>query len=96
VHVMDVPDTFNTILVATVQPSTSENLAANLEILPGGAQSLLRGALQRGLASLRPTRAAGPVFSDDRAPVEQITNSILLRFLLEGSDTRFPDSGLGS
>jgi spermidine synthase len=96
VHVMDVPDSFNTILVATVQPSTSENLAANLEILPGGAQSLLRGALQRGLASLRPTRAAGPVFSDDRAPVEQITNSILLRFLLEGSDTRFPDSGLGS
>ncbi len=96
VHVMDVPDTFNTILVATVRPTTSENLATNLENLPGVEPSLLRVALQRGLASLRPTRAAGPVFSDDRAPVERMTNSILLRFLLEGSDARFPDSALSS
>ncbi|MDP6792602.1 MAG: fused MFS/spermidine synthase [Anaerolineales bacterium] len=96
VHVMDVPDTFNTILVATVQHSTPKNLAANLEILPHDAHPFLRIALLRGVESLRPTHAEGVVFTDDRAPVEQLTNSILLRYLMEGSSAGLPDADFGS
>ena len=96
VHAMDVPDTFNTILVATVQPSTSENLAANLENLPDDAHPFLRIALRRGVDSLRPTHATGEVFTDDRAPVEQLTNSMLMRYLLEGGSAGLPDTGQSS
>jgi hypothetical protein len=28
--------------------------------------------------------ANGPVFTDDKAPVEQLTNLILMRYLIEG------------
>lgn len=96
VHVMDVPDTFNTILVATVKPSTSENLVDNLENLPVDAHPFLRIALVRGVESLRPTHARGPVFTDDRAPLEKLTNSILLRYLLEDSNAGLPDAGPNS
>ncbi len=82
VHVMDVPDTFNSIVVATVQPTTPANLAANLTALPANAHPLLRFALQRGLEALQPTVYANTVFTDDVAPVEQLTNSIVINFVL--------------
>ncbi|HLF00599.1 MAG TPA: fused MFS/spermidine synthase [Anaerolineales bacterium] len=82
VHVMDVPDTFNSIVVATVQPSSPANLAANLALLPADSHPLLRYALQRGVDSLRPTVYSETVFTDDVAPVEQLTNSIVINFLL--------------
>ncbi len=92
VHVMDVPDTFNTILVATMQPSTANNLITNLENLPADAHPFLAIALRRGVESLRPTHTTGTVFTDDRAPVEQLTNSILLRYLLEDSSGGLSDA----
>jgi hypothetical protein len=79
---MDVPDTFNSIVVATVQPTVAENLAANLTALPADAHPLLRYALQRGLDTMQPTVYSGNVFTDDVAPVEQLTNSIVINFLL--------------
>ncbi len=82
VYVMDVPDTFNSILVATVQPTAAANLAANLAALPPAAHPLLRDALQRGLESLQPTVLSDIVFTDDVAPVEQLTNSIVINFVL--------------
>ncbi|MBI2976335.1 MAG: fused MFS/spermidine synthase [Chloroflexi bacterium] len=83
VHVMDVPDTFNSIIVATVQPTRPGNLLANLATLPPDAHPFLRYALQLGAESLQPTVvSAGPVFTDDVAPVEQLTNSIVINFVL--------------
>jgi spermidine synthase len=82
VHVMDVPDTFNSIVVATVQPTAPENLAMNLSGLPADSHPLLRSVLQRGLESLQPTVYSATVFTDDLAPVEQLTNSIVINFLL--------------
>lgn len=96
VHVMDVPATFNTILVATVKPSTSDNLTANLENLPDDVHPILLNAMTRGVASLRPTQSTGIIFTDDRAPLEQLTNSILLRYLLEGESAGLPDQNLSS
>lgn len=82
VYVMDVPETFNSILVATVQPTTAENLFANILALPPDAHPLLRKALLRGAETLQPTAYGDTVFTDDVAPVEQLTNSIVINFLL--------------
>ncbi len=91
VHAIDVPGTLNTILVATRQPTTAADLAANLAALPPAADPLLRGAL--GLAAANPGLIApgGVVFTDDRAPVETISDSVVIRYLLAAG----PD-GLGT
>ncbi len=85
VHVVDVPDTFNSILYATVQPTRAENLAANLAQLSAAAHPLLRDAATRAIANLQPTPVSTVVFTDDVAPIEQLTNAIVLRFILGGS-----------
>lgn len=83
VHAIDVPGTLNTILVATRQPTTVGNLRANLAALPAAADPLLRDALDMAAANLVPVALDGPVMTDDRAPVETISDSIVLRYLLK-------------
>jgi spermidine synthase len=80
-HVIAVPDSFNAIVVATVQPSSIENLALNLAFVDN---PLLKEVGERALANWRPVVAGGPVFTDDKAPVEQLTNLILMRYMMEG------------
>lgn len=84
VHAMDVPHSFNTILVATMQPTTDANLAANLTMLQDDAPSLLRDTLALGISSLTPIATNGEIFTDDRAPVETLVDSLVLNFLLGG------------
>jgi spermidine synthase len=83
VHAIDVPDTLNTILVATKQPTAADNLRANLAGLPPDADPLLRDALAAAAAHLAEVRTGGPVMTDDRAPTEAISDSIVIRYLLE-------------
>ena len=83
VHAIDVPGTLNTILVATRQPTTAEDLAANLAALPADADLLLGDALRTAAANLASIGEGGVVFTDDRAPVETISDSIVIRYLLE-------------
>jgi spermidine synthase len=85
VYVVDVPDTFNSILYATVAPTQVGNLAENLARMGPGTPALLRDAAARAVDNLQPTPASGVVFTDDWAPVEQLTNSIVIRFILGGS-----------
>jgi spermidine synthase len=94
VHAIDVPGALNTILVATVQPTTAENLRANLEQLDPGADPLLREALEMAVTHLVPTVAGEVIFTDERAPVETIIDSLVIRFLLEEGPAGLP--GLGS
>ncbi len=82
VHVVNLPGTFNAILYATVKPSTPDNLRANL---PGLAQPILRQVATDALKNLRPATAGAMVFTDDKAPVEQMTNAIVLRFLTQAA-----------
>jgi len=83
VHAIDVPGTLNTILVATRQPTTADALAANLAALSPDTDPLLRDALRTAAANLAPIGAGGVVLTDDRAPVETISDSIVIRYLLE-------------
>jgi spermidine synthase len=80
-HVIPVPDSFNAIVVATVQPSSIENLVQNLEAVN---DPLLEQVGEWALANWVPLAAEGPVFTDDKAPVEQLTNLIMAKYFLEG------------
>lgn len=84
VHAMDVPRSFNTILVATMQTSTAANIADNLSVLPADTDNMLRDTLNWGVSSLVPIYPSDIVFTDDRAPVETLVDSIVLNFLLSG------------
>jgi len=88
VHVMDVPDTFNSLVYATVQPTSFENLAANLELLRQSpeASPLILAAVERTLTFQQPTPNPDNslVLTDERAPIEWIVNSMVLRFVLGG------------
>ena len=84
VHVMDVPDTLNTILVATVEPTAADNLARNLALMDGETPAPLRDALAYAIRALRPTMSSGIVFTDDWAPVELMTNQIVIEFIAAG------------
>jgi spermidine synthase len=83
VHAIDVPDTLNTILVATKQPTEAGVLSANLAALAPDAHPALRDALTTAAANLAVARADGPVMTDDRAPIEVISDSIVIRYLLD-------------
>ncbi len=80
VYVMDVPDSYNAVVVATVQPTEASNLAANLPGLSGS--DLLYDAAVRAVENLRPLQPGGVVFTDDRAPIELMTNLLIIDYIL--------------
>ena len=81
-HVMDVPNSFNAVVVATVLPSDASNLVANLPGLEGN--DFLYQAALRAVESRRHTQISSIVFTDDRASIELLTNLLLLNFALRG------------
>jgi len=85
-HVVDVPDSFNTILFATRTPTEPANLRANFDTLLARPDTprLLLEAMATALTNLQPVTQSGPVFTDDYAPVEWITNAMILDFFLTG------------
>ena len=86
IYVVDVPGSFNSILFATRQPTQVENLIENYRDLTAKASvhSLLLETLQVSVENLAPSPQKSMVFTDDRAPVEWITNNMIVEFLLFG------------
>ncbi len=78
VYVVDVPGTLNSIVYATQQSTSFDNLRANLDNMP---HPVLRNAAQQALAKVHPRNPDALTFTDDRAPVERLTNEIMLDFL---------------
>lgn len=92
VHVVDVPNTFNTMVYATVQPTSAENLQANLLALStDSASPFLLDVLTRAVQNLKPTPASEVVFTDDKAPIEQLVNSIVLRYMVGDAQQFLPE-----
>ncbi|MBN1313327.1 MAG: fused MFS/spermidine synthase [Anaerolineae bacterium] len=89
VHVVDIPYACNSVLVATVQPTVPENLTVNLSRLPSDVHPLLPKIIAMAYQQIRPTPQDGLLFTDDRAAVELLTDSILVNFALSG-DTALP------
>ncbi|MBN1564847.1 MAG: fused MFS/spermidine synthase [Anaerolineae bacterium] len=84
VHTLDVPDAYNTILVATKQPTQSDNLHLNMDLLPDDVHPILIEALTDATTAIMPTVAANIRLTDDHAPVEMIVDSMVIDFLLHG------------
>lgn len=86
VYVIDIPGTFNSIVYATVQPTQVENLYANIVALETGGQAhpMLMDSLRTAGAYQQPLPDGTLVFTDDRAPIELITNEMVLNFVLFG------------
>ncbi|MGD9028364.1 MAG: fused MFS/spermidine synthase [Anaerolineae bacterium] len=85
-HVIHVPNSFNAVVVATVQPTEAANLTANLpsiRLASREADFLYRTALS-AIDNLSSTRPRQVVFTDDRASIELMTNALLLDFILGG------------
>lgn len=85
VFVMDVPNSFNTIVYATAQPASWDNLAANYLVLKtSGAHPVLLESIERTWAYQQPTPPVAQVFTDDRAPIEWLTNALILGYVAQG------------
>jgi hypothetical protein len=70
---------------ATVQPTSFGNLQANYEDLTAdGANPLLLTSIQRTLENRAAPPGRGEVLTDERAPIEWIINSMVLRFVFSG------------
>lgn len=86
-YLVDVPGSFNSILYATVQPTQAANLVENLlQLEDSQTPPQLLAVLERAIANIRAVPQSDIVFTDDRAPVEQLVNSIVLQFVLGGME----------
>jgi spermidine synthase len=86
VYVMDVPDTFNSIIYATVQRTHVENIYYNYDFLVGreDIHPILEQAIARTITNLQPLPTTGTIFTDDLAPIEWLTNTMVLRYVIHG------------
>jgi spermidine synthase len=86
IYVMDIPGTLNSIIYATKQPTQAANLTTNLAQLEaqGNVHPLLLEAIQSAVANLQPGYQTTMVFTDDRAPIEWLTNQLIFNFVLHG------------
>ncbi len=85
IHALDVPNSFNTILYATMEETSPINLQVNFEQLSEDTNPILLEILNQSLRELVPTNTSDIVFTDDRAPVETLVDSLVINFLLSGN-----------
>jgi spermidine synthase len=93
IYVMDIPDTFNSMVYATVQPSQEDDIYANFQALTerSDVHPVLLDAVQRAITYKQPNPCEGAepakgciVFTDDQAPIEWITNNMILNYVFFG------------
>jgi spermidine synthase len=91
IYVMDIPQTFNSIIYATVQPTQASNLEANLALLSQQADTppLLIESIQLAAANLRDAPPKASVLTDDLSQIEWITNGMILNFIFSGGVEQF-------
>ncbi len=80
VYVFNVPGTFNTEVMATVQPTSLETFKVNLaRVAPTSVMNQVAEEVLPTVSQGHPD--GGTVFTDDRAPIEQITDQLLLNYI---------------
>jgi predicted membrane-bound spermidine synthase len=86
VFAMDVPNSFNTILFATRQPGSWDNLWENYALIAEDpdVDPLLLNAMTTTLMNMQPEPEMTRVYTDDRTPIEWVTNKIVVDFILGG------------
>ena len=83
IYIIDIPNSFNSIIFATARPTRVDDLLKNYYYLKDnpGTPSLLLDTMAVTLSNLKPTPPRGEIFTDDRAPIEWITNNMVLSYL---------------
>ena len=86
VYVMDVPASFNSMIYATALPTNSENLEKNLAhvLETDNPDPTLVQSMNVAIQNLRSLPQGGQVFTDDKAPIELITNQMVLNSIFVG------------
>jgi spermidine synthase len=86
IHIMDIPNTLNTMIFATMQPTTRENFVGNLIALSQdkSIHPLLIATMASTYGNLKDGYTPTTVFTDDLAPIEWIVNDMTVRFVLDG------------
>jgi spermidine synthase len=80
VYTFNVPGTFNTEVMATMQPTSVETFRANLaQFRPTTAMGQVANEVVPVVTQAHAD--GGIVFTDDRAPIEQITDQLLLSYI---------------
>jgi spermidine synthase len=83
IYVVDLPNSLNTIIFATKNPSDFNYLIQNYINIQDSAapDQLLLKTLEIAILNQQPTPKSGVVLTDDLAPVEWITNSMVFELL---------------
>ncbi|MGH7922830.1 MAG: spermidine synthase [Candidatus Dormibacteraceae bacterium] len=83
VFLADPPDSGNTEIYGTTRPTTLADVTHNLKIV---RQPLVKQVAQEvlQLSNLRRSTYAGPVYTDDLDPIEQLTDSVIFDFATGG------------
>ncbi|GAP15090.1 spermidine synthase [Longilinea arvoryzae] len=86
VYVMDLPNSFNSIVFATRQPTQAANLQANFSALVQQPQTptLLVDTMAITVANLQPTPDSKNVFTDDLTSIEWLTNDLVMSYFIGG------------
>ena len=85
VFVMDIPGSFNTILFAAKQSASWDNLYANYtRLITTDVEPLLLEAMALTLSFQQPEPEITRVYTDDRTPIEWMTNKIVLDYIFIG------------
>lgn len=85
VFVMDIPDSFNSILFAAREETSWDNLFANYtHLFTTDVDPLLLEAMAVTLTFQQPAPEMTRVYTDDRTPIEWVTNKIVLDFIIIG------------
>lgn len=83
--IMDIPGSFNTILFATKTPGSWENFYENYSTLvDAGAETLLLDTMALTINNRQPPPDETRVYTDDKAPIELLTNKMVVDFILAG------------
>lgn len=86
IHIMDIPGTLNSIVYASKQITNVDNLFDNYHALNarGDVHPLLPTAISSTIVNMQPGYETTQVFTDDKAPIEWLTNNLIVNFLLHG------------
>jgi spermidine synthase len=87
VYIFNVPGTFNTEVMATMAPTSLRTFQDNLTALQQNAPDSLMSTVAAEVLPVAQTAHAQPggiVFTDDRAPIEQLTDQLLLSYIQQG------------
>ncbi|MCD6356012.1 MAG: fused MFS/spermidine synthase [Anaerolineaceae bacterium] len=82
--IVDIPGTFNSMIFATKTKQDASNLIDNYWALADDSQThpLILSAVEMAILNLQPAPRGGLILTDDKAPIEWISNAMIIKFFL--------------